>query len=182
MGCRLTVAWLAVPCPRPGSEPVKPWAATAECANLTTEPRGQPLNAPSLKEVAKPIPPGSFPEKDKLELLRMFPLCMLYSLVCSAYCPPNIFIHFVNFLCLFLCCVLSERFWETWMKVSEGDTRETICWAAKSSGPCRPARKLTFLISKCSLKSRWTETFQFFESQKEDTERLADVQTTDAHF
>ena len=31
-----------VPCPRPGSEPVKPWAAEAERKNLTTRPRGRP--------------------------------------------------------------------------------------------------------------------------------------------
>ena len=39
MGHHLNVAWWAVPCPRPGSEP---WAATAERANLTTQPWSQP--------------------------------------------------------------------------------------------------------------------------------------------
>ena len=37
MGCRLNVAWRAVPCPRPGSEH---WAAHV---NLTTRPRSRPL-------------------------------------------------------------------------------------------------------------------------------------------
>ena len=36
------MAWGVVPCPRPGSEPVKPWAAQAELANLTTWPQGRP--------------------------------------------------------------------------------------------------------------------------------------------
>ena len=31
-----------MPCPRPGSEPAKPWAAEVEQANLTTRPRGRP--------------------------------------------------------------------------------------------------------------------------------------------
>ena len=39
MGRHLDVAWRAVPCLRPGSEP---WAAAAECANLTTRPQSQP--------------------------------------------------------------------------------------------------------------------------------------------
>ena len=39
VGRRLNVAWWAVPCPRPGSEP---WAAAAELANLTTRPRSRP--------------------------------------------------------------------------------------------------------------------------------------------
>ena len=34
-------AWPDERCP--GVEPVKPWAAEAECANLTTQPRGRPL-------------------------------------------------------------------------------------------------------------------------------------------
>ena len=34
------MAWRAVPCLRPGSEP---WATAAECANLTTQPRSWPL-------------------------------------------------------------------------------------------------------------------------------------------
>ena len=42
MGCHLNVAWWAVPCPRPGSEPVKPWVTAAELVNLTTRPRGWP--------------------------------------------------------------------------------------------------------------------------------------------
>ena len=36
------MAWWAVPCPRPGTEPAKPWAANVEHPNLTTRPRGQP--------------------------------------------------------------------------------------------------------------------------------------------
>ena len=43
VGCHLSVAWQAVPRPRPGFEPAKPWAAEAERANLTTRPRGGPL-------------------------------------------------------------------------------------------------------------------------------------------
>ena len=43
MGHRLSTAWWAVPCPRPGSEPAKPWATQAERVNLTTWPWGQPL-------------------------------------------------------------------------------------------------------------------------------------------
>ena len=31
-----------MPCPRPGSELVKPWATEVERANLTTQPRGRP--------------------------------------------------------------------------------------------------------------------------------------------
>ena len=42
VGHRLSMAWWAVPWPCPGSEPVKPWASEAECANLTTQPRCQP--------------------------------------------------------------------------------------------------------------------------------------------
>ena len=49
VGCRLNMAWWVVPCPCPGSEPVKPWAAEAERANLTTWPEGRPLPRPSLK-------------------------------------------------------------------------------------------------------------------------------------
>ena len=40
MGCRLNMAWWAVPCPRTGSEP---WATEADSANLTTGQRGGPL-------------------------------------------------------------------------------------------------------------------------------------------
>ena len=39
------MAWWAVPCPRPGSEPAKHWAAEAGCTNLTTWPWGQPLRS-----------------------------------------------------------------------------------------------------------------------------------------
>ena len=35
--------------PRPGSEPVKPWAAEAERMNLTTRPWGRPQKIPFLK-------------------------------------------------------------------------------------------------------------------------------------
>ena len=42
VGCCLSMAWWAVPCPHPGSEPTKPWAAKAECTNLTTRPRAGP--------------------------------------------------------------------------------------------------------------------------------------------
>ena len=37
------VAWWAAPCPCPGSQWAKPWAAEVDHANLTTQPRGQPL-------------------------------------------------------------------------------------------------------------------------------------------
>ena len=37
------MAWWAVPSGRPGSEPAKPWGAEAKHANLTTRPRGWPL-------------------------------------------------------------------------------------------------------------------------------------------
>ena len=43
VGHRLSMAWWAVPCPCPGSEPMKPRAAKAESVNLTTQPWGQPL-------------------------------------------------------------------------------------------------------------------------------------------
>ena len=51
MGLHLNVAWWVVPCPHPGSEPVKPWAAEAECVNLATWPRGWPQLWHSLNEV-----------------------------------------------------------------------------------------------------------------------------------
>ena len=38
------MAWWVVPCPRPGSQPAKHWAAEAERTNLTTRPWGQPPN------------------------------------------------------------------------------------------------------------------------------------------
>ena len=43
MGPHLNMTWPSVPCPRPGSEPAKPWAAKAERANLTPWPQGRPL-------------------------------------------------------------------------------------------------------------------------------------------
>ena len=43
VGRRLSMAWWAVLCPRPGSELVKPWATEAECGNLATRPWGQLL-------------------------------------------------------------------------------------------------------------------------------------------
>ena len=43
VGCCLNMAWWAVPCLCPGSEPAKPWAAEAEHATLTTRPQGRPL-------------------------------------------------------------------------------------------------------------------------------------------
>ena len=43
VGCHLSMAWWAVPCPHPGSEPATPWAAEAKRVNLTTQPRGRPL-------------------------------------------------------------------------------------------------------------------------------------------
>ena len=36
------MAWCVMPCPHPGFELAKPWAAEAERANLTTQPRGRP--------------------------------------------------------------------------------------------------------------------------------------------
>ena len=39
----LSMAWWAVPCRHPGSEPAKAWAAEAESANLTTWPQGRSL-------------------------------------------------------------------------------------------------------------------------------------------
>ena len=48
MGRHLNVAWRAVPCPCPGSEP---WAAAAERANLTTRPRGWPRYLLFLKAI-----------------------------------------------------------------------------------------------------------------------------------
>ena len=36
------MTWWAMPCLHPGSELVKPWAAEAECTNLTTQPQGRP--------------------------------------------------------------------------------------------------------------------------------------------
>ena len=43
VGRHLSMPWWTVPCPRPGSEPAKPWAAEVECVNLTTQPPGRPL-------------------------------------------------------------------------------------------------------------------------------------------
>ena len=40
----LSLAWWAVPRPRPESEPVKAQAAEVECGNLTTWLRGWPQN------------------------------------------------------------------------------------------------------------------------------------------
>ena len=42
VGRHLSMAWRAVPCLRPGSEPAKPRAAKAELTNLTTRPWGRP--------------------------------------------------------------------------------------------------------------------------------------------
>ena len=39
----LSMTWQAVPCPHPGPELVKPWAAKAERKNWTIRPRGRPL-------------------------------------------------------------------------------------------------------------------------------------------
>ena len=44
VGCHLSMAWWVVPCPCPGFELVKPWAAAAEHMNLTTQPRGRALS------------------------------------------------------------------------------------------------------------------------------------------
>ena len=41
VGCHLSMAQQAVPCPRLGSEPAKRWATKVEHANLTTQPRHQ---------------------------------------------------------------------------------------------------------------------------------------------
>ena len=38
-------------CVHQGSEPVKPWAAEAECTNLTTQPPGWPLYESALNEI-----------------------------------------------------------------------------------------------------------------------------------
>ena len=46
MGCRLSMAWWAVPCLYPGSEPAKPWAAKMEHVNLTTRPQGLRQDCP----------------------------------------------------------------------------------------------------------------------------------------
>ena len=43
VGGHLSTAWWWVLGPCPGSELAKPWAAEAERASLTTQPRGQPL-------------------------------------------------------------------------------------------------------------------------------------------
>ena len=48
VGRCLSMAWWVVPCPRPGSERVKPWAAKAEHGNLTTWPQGWPLEKLAL--------------------------------------------------------------------------------------------------------------------------------------
>ena len=53
MGRRLHVAWRAVPCWRPRSEPAKPWPAAAEHANLTTRPPGRRRMAPFSDEETK---------------------------------------------------------------------------------------------------------------------------------
>ena len=43
VGRHLSMAWWVVPCLRSGCKPAKPQAAEAERVNLTTRPRGQPL-------------------------------------------------------------------------------------------------------------------------------------------
>ena len=40
LGRHLSMAWWVVPCPCPGSDLAKPWAAEAECRNLTTHGAG----------------------------------------------------------------------------------------------------------------------------------------------
>ena len=64
MGCCLSTAWWVVPCPCPASEPAIPCAAKAECASLTTQPRGRPRKLCILISTVSPlsiIPSPSFP-------------------------------------------------------------------------------------------------------------------------
>ena len=56
MGHCLSVAWWAVPCPHPGSELEKPWAAEAEHANPTTRPWGRPQEILFLTATTSPPP------------------------------------------------------------------------------------------------------------------------------
>ena len=53
VGRCLSMAWWVVPCPRPGSKPVKLWAVEAELANLTTWPWGRPLENSTFREWRK---------------------------------------------------------------------------------------------------------------------------------
>ena len=46
VGCHLSMTCGVVPCPHPGSEPAKPWAAQVKRVNLTTQPQGRPLDIP----------------------------------------------------------------------------------------------------------------------------------------